>query len=282
MKSWTTKNMARIEELIEKAKKESLKKEQEELNATPLQQLLPLVFEDKRTIPNAFIRSALFGMVKRGSRAFVQNQQVFSFHQYEINYTGEMLDQSDLSAWDTVVYLAKTSNSNEILVTTRYKILQELGLTNTGLNSKALMARLKRLQAGQVEIKYKNSKGRAVWYIGSLLDDVLVDETTSELQIRFNKRLLTIFSDNDYSVINNNYRKELGESQLARWIYHLYSSSDTLYPITVDFLKKLSRSNAELKEFRRQLKTAMNDLEQLGWSWNISNDDKLIIQKNSK
>lgn len=278
-------------EKFEQTKKAIAKKEQQELENTPIQQLLPLVFEDRRAIPNAFIRSSLFGMVKKGARQEMKSCEVFSFEQYKIKYKGEALDQTDLITWDTIVHLAKITKSNDILTTSKYRILQELGLTQTGTNSKAVFNRLKRLQGGQIEMEINQTKGKAKgWYVGSLLDDVLVNENSGEVQIRFNKRLLTIFGqptkenpnllDGDYSIVRHNERRLIGESQLTKWLYHLYSSSDNIYPLSMEFLKQLSRSKLSIIEFRRHVKISINDLTyKLGWVCKIKEDKLTILTK---
>jgi hypothetical protein len=277
-----------LSDKIDALKQSIVDKEKATLDNTPIQQLLPLVFEDRRSIPNAFIRSALFGMVKKGARQEMKNCEIFSFEQYKIRYSGEALDQTDLMTWDTIVYLAKILQSNELLSTSKYKILQELGLTQTGTNSKAVFNRLKRLQGGQIEIEIKsNNKKRAKgWYVGSLLDDVFVNEETGEVQIRFNKKLLTIFGqkkessnllEGDFSIVKHHERLLIGESQLSRWLYHLYSSSNNIYPLSMEFLKELSRSNLSIIEFRRYIKASMNDIcYKLGWTYKIE-DDKLTV-----
>ena len=281
-----------LDKKIDEFKKSLIKKANEELENTPVQLLLPLVFEERRPIPNAFIRSALFGMVKKGARQEMKNCEIFSFEQYKIKYSGEALDQTDLMTWDTIVYMAKIMQSNNVLTTSKYRILKELGLTQTGTNAKTVFNRLKRLQGGQIEMEINvNSKNKARgWYVGSLLDDVLVNEDNGEVQIRFNKRLLTIFGqpskenpqilDGDYSIVNHDERRIIGESQSARWIYHLYSSSDNIYPLTMDFLKQLSRSNLSIIEFRRHIKISMADLSsKLGWKYKIKDDKLTVITK---
>ena len=133
-------------------------KEEQQIESTPIQQLLPLVFDENRVIPNAFIRSALLGLVKKGSRASVENEEIFSMSQYQIFYSGNRLDQSDLLAWDSVIYLAKLLNADTTLYSSMYRLLQELGLATNGTNSKAVMSRLSRLQTGQIKIIHKKPK----------------------------------------------------------------------------------------------------------------------------
>ena len=66
-----------------------------------MQQLLPDIFEDKRAIPNCFLRGALFGMVRKGRRALVENQAIFTMSQYQVSFSGSEMDQNDLEVWDT-------------------------------------------------------------------------------------------------------------------------------------------------------------------------------------
>jgi hypothetical protein len=254
-------------------------KEEQKIENTPIQQLLPLVFDENRVIPNAFIRSALFGLVKKGSRANVENEEIFSMSQYQIFYSGNRLDQSDLLTWDSVIYLAKLSNADTALYSSMYKLLQKIGLTNTGINAKAVMSRLSRLQTGQIKIIHKKPNGRKSLYAGSLIDDFTIDEVTGNLAIRFNKRLLGIFGDGDYTFINGDTRQLLGQSQLARWLFHFYSSHDNPIPFKVDFIQALCNSDMRLSDFRYRLKETFIPLYHAGINLTINEDDYVILVK---
>ena len=76
--------MAKIDDKIQEFKKHLVTKEQRikaeeeaKLLGTAMQQLLPEIFEDKRAIPNCFLRGALFGMVRKGRRALVKDEPIF-------------------------------------------------------------------------------------------------------------------------------------------------------------------------------------------------------------
>ena len=78
-------------EYFEKAKQHILTKEKRQkaedeakLLGTAMQQLLPEIFEDRRAIPNCFLRGALFGMVRKGRRGLVENQPIFTMSQYKV------------------------------------------------------------------------------------------------------------------------------------------------------------------------------------------------------
>lgn len=268
--------MANIEDMMSKLMQ--IKKEEEENK--PLQQSLPLIFENNRVIPNAFIRSALFGMVKKGARKFIDNEEIIAMKQYKITYRGDALDQNDLEVWDTLIYLAKSSAIDDKIETSIYRILQGIGLqTNTGTNTKAVIARLSRLQGGQLSLNGKTPENKKILYVGSLIDDFTYSDD-GKLVIRFNKKLSNLFTENDYTFIDNNTRMLLENSQITKWLFHLYSSHNNPIPLTLDFLKQLARSTMVLSDFRKQIRKAINELSTIGWKCYIDDNDRLIVNKN--
>jgi hypothetical protein len=244
----------------------------------PFQQSLPLIFENSRVIPNAFIRSALFGMVKKGARKFI-DEEVLAMNPYKMRYKGDLLDQNDLEVWDTVIYLAKQLNADDRIETSIYRILKEIGLqTNSGNNTKAIVARLTRLQGGQLTYSGKTPENKKILYVGSLIDDFTYSED-GKLIIRFNKTLRNLFIENDYTFIDCNTRLVLGDSQMTKWLFHLYSSHKTPIPLTLEFLKQLARSTMVLSDFRKQIRKSITELSTIGWKCYIDSEDRLIVNK---
>jgi hypothetical protein len=103
--------------------------EEAKLLGTAMQQLLPDIFEDKRAIPNCFLRGALFGMVRKGRRALVENQPIFTMSQYQVSFSGSEMDQNDLEVWDTLMYLAKERKVDNELRITIYDLCQQMRLS---------------------------------------------------------------------------------------------------------------------------------------------------------
>jgi len=68
---------------------------------------LPLWPEELRTCPSCVLRSALFGMVRRGRRQYLQNQIVAAWAETTLRYTGIRLDQADLNVWLTALHLSR-------------------------------------------------------------------------------------------------------------------------------------------------------------------------------
>ena len=279
----TTKNyeigifMANIEEMLSKL----IKTKKEEEDSKPFQQSLPFIFEITRAIPNSFVRSALFGMVKKGARKFIDDEEIIAMKQYNIIYKGDALDQNDLEVWDTLIYLAKTLNADDKIQTSIYRILQEIGIpTNSGANSKAIISRLRRLQRGQLVLSGKTPTNKKLLYVGSLIDNFTYSDD-GKLVISFNKTLGNLFTENDYTFIDCNIRQLLGENQITRWIFHLYSSHNNPIPLTLEFLKHLARSSMVLTDFRKQIRKSIKELTIIGWKCYIDNEDRLIVNKPS-
>lgn len=266
---------------------EEIKQIREELKIleTPIQQMLPDIFEEKRAVPNSFLRGALFGMVKKGKRTLVKDEKIFSMSQYDISFSGEYLDQNDLELWDTLIYLAKQHKVEKELRITLYELCKAMKLTPTNTSYEALLKRIQRLQFGQVKI-IKNTKEIG----GSLLNNYYIDKDgDGKLVIEYNRVFSHLFIDNDYTLISIDVRHALGDNQLARWLYNFYETHQAPIPFTIEFLKKLCRSESELKDFKYKLKKALHLIKESFLSFNAKSqwdyeiiNDQLFIYKSGK
>lgn len=268
-------------------KEERQKAEDEaKLLGTAMQQLLPDIFEDRRAIPNCFLRGALFGMVRKGRRALVDNQPIFTMSQYQVSFTGHELDQNDLELWDTLMYLAKERNVDNELRISLYDLCQQMRLSFTKTAYVALGARLSRLQLGQVRIKASKKL-----FFGSLINNVYMEEGDhGRLVVEYNKKLTPLFTDGDYTLISVDIRHLLGDNQLARWLYNFYESHSEPIPFAIDFIQKLCRSDSEPKEFKRLLKNSLELVRKAHlsvnhkskWDYEITNKNYLLIYPKGK
>ena len=268
--------------------KEKRQKAEEEakLLGTAMQQLLPEIFEDRRAIPNCFLRGALFGMVRKGRRSLVENQPIFTMSQYKVSFSGSEMDQNDLELWDTLMYLAKNRQVDTELRITLYDLCQQMRLTDAKSNYERLTTRAKRLAFGKVSIKADNKE-----YFGSLLDDVYIDnDGDGKLVIRYNKKLAPLFTDGDYTLISADIRHLLGDNQLARWLYNFYETHNQPLPFTIDFIQKLCRSDNSPKDFKYKLKIALEQVKKAHlavnlkskWDSEITKNNYLLVYPNGK
>lgn len=262
--------------------KEQRKKAEEEakLLGTAMQQLLPEIFEDKRAIPNSFLRGALFGMVRKGRRSLVENKPIFTMSQYEVAFSGSEMDQNDLELWDTLIYLARTRNVESELRITLYDLCQQMRLTYNQERTKKIVERAIRLKFGTVIIKTG-----AKLFAGSLINNVYIDtDGDGKLVVEYNKKLTPLFAE-DFTYISADIRHLLGDNQLARWLYNFYESHEKPIPFAIDFIKKLCRSENELKDFKYKLKISLEQVKKAHsavnakskWDYEVTKNNYILI-----
>jgi hypothetical protein len=252
-----------------------LQKEEAKLLGSAMEQLLPEIYENKRAIPNVFLRGGLFGLVRKGRRALVKDMPIFTMSQYEIKFSGEQMDQNDLELWDTLIYLAKDRKIDSELHITLYDLCKQMNMPNSGINRKTLVDRVKRLAFGQVIIRTNRKE-----FGGSLINNYYINNNDGKLVIEYNKKLMPLFIDNDFTFIDNTIRQQLGDNQLSRWLFCFYATHKEPIPFSFDFLHKLSGSCAEKKEFNRKIKLALEDVKEtylqndIKWDYEIYKNKK--------
>jgi len=215
---------------------------------------LPLWLDEVRAVPNSFLRSALFGAIRKGRRRFIKGEQIASVDGIEVRYTGERLDQGDLDVWEALLHAARDQNLGSQVRVTSYALLKLMGRADTGGNRQTLHRRVTRLRAGAIEIK----QGRYV-YIGGLVDEAYKDEETQEWIIVLNPRLRALYGPDQFTQIEWAVRHELDGQQLAQWLHGFYASHAKPFPIKIETLHKLCGSEAVLmSDFAKKLRKALD------------------------
>ncbi|MDQ5921037.1 MAG: hypothetical protein QG673_1093 [Pseudomonadota bacterium] len=275
-----TKEIQKLREELNVLKKEL------SLLEMPTQQLLPDIFEEKRAIPNSFLRGALFGVVKKGKRAIVKDANIYTMSNYDLLFSGEYLDQNDLELWDTLIYLAKSKQIDNELRITLYELCKVMRLTPGKLNYERLISRASRLQFARVGITAEKQI-----FLGHLLQNIYIDKDgDGKLVIIFDKHIGKLFHDKDFTLISVDIRHILGDNQLARWLYNFYESHNEPIPFSIEFIQKLCRSEAEPKEFKRMIRTSLELVKRAHylvnskskWDYEITENGYLIINKKGK
>ena len=248
--------LARIPEMQAKAKQRA---EREPLPGAPLPKnvvQLPLWPEVVRGVPNAALRSALFGAIKKGARAYLERQEIHAQEGIRIVYTGARLDQGDLDVWETVLHTVRLQALGDECRVTAYQLLKVLGKTDTGINRDTLDRRLSRMKATGVDV----TVGR-YGYEGSLIDEVYRDKETRQYVIRLNPKLSALFAADQFTQVDWTVRHALDGKPLAQWLHGYYASHAKPYPVNVETLLKLSGSeNTEPRSGRQTLRKALDAL----------------------
>ena len=256
----------RTKEIIERARKD----EEERLETGVIQ--LPLWRDDKRGAPNSFLRSALFAAIQSKDRADFKRAELFSQQGITITYTGQQLNQEDLTVWLALVDLAKQHPLGTECSFTAYSILKYIGLDVGGKDHERLSATVDRMTACLVKIE-----GEKYIYGGSLIDHFVIDKDTKQYKITLNRHLIKLFGDNDWTTINWEQRKQLKGKPLCLKLHDYYSSHEKPLPVSIEFLSNITGSkNSQKSGFKRQVKTALEALVKISFLKNYSIDGDMV------
>lgn len=241
---------------------------------------LPAWPDAVRAVPNGFLRSALFGAIKRGARRYMQDELVAAVDGVEISYTGQRLDQGDLDVWESVLHVVRMQELSSQCRITSYALLKLLGQTDTGSNRATLQTRIVRLRANALTVK----QGRYT-YIGGLLAGAAKDEETQEWVIELDAKMRPLFADDGFTQIEWTVRQALSGQPLAQWLHGFYASHARPYPTKVETLHRLCGSEQSLmSDFKKKLRKALDALAEAsasngeGFSYEIQ-DDLVHVQK---
>jgi hypothetical protein len=219
---------------------------------------LPAWPDPVRAVPNGFLRSALFGAIKRGARRYLKAELVAAVEGIEIRYTGERLDQGDLDVWQSVLHAVRTQELGSKCRVTSYALLKLMGLTDTGKNRATLHTRITRLVANAVEVKQDRYT-----YIGGLIAGAAKDEETHEWVIELNPKLRPLFADDQFTQVEWSVRHALSGKPLAQWLHGFYSSHARPFPMRMETLLKLSGSeDSNPRSAQQTLRKALDALSE--------------------
>lgn len=210
---------------------------------------------EQRGAPNPIIRGALFSALTRSvKREMLNNEHIVTLDGVDLIYTGPRLDQHDLDTWLNVVHLMNKNKTAETLEVTTYAYLKSIDKSVSTTTKQAFLASLKRLKNANLDLKFKNGQ-----YWGSLIDEVLIDETKSVglIEIKINKRIQALFQPTTFTKLDWNVRKSLESKPLAQWLHAFYSSHKSPFPYSIKKIKELCGNNtADIHKFKQLLRRA--------------------------
>jgi len=268
--------VARVEEMAAKAKKKLAPPLENSKNNNVVVQL-PLWPDEVRAIPNGFLRSALFGVIKAGARQYMKSELIAAVEGVEIRYTGERLDQGDLDTFETVLHAVRLQNLGNKCRVTSYSLLKLLGQSPCGKNRATLHSRITRLVANALELK----TGRYS-YIGSLIADAAKDEENQEWVIELNPKLRSLFAADQFTNVDWKIRNSLSGKPLAQWLHGFYASHAAPFPFRIETLHKLCGSEATvMSDFTKTLRKALDAVKAAseGFDYEIQNGLVYIKKK---
>jgi hypothetical protein len=234
--------------------------------------------DDRRAVPNDMIRSALFGVVKRGRRVMLNKHELPVSPGWKLYYTGQRLDQVDLDIWLEIMHRARTKTPGEEIRFTLRSVLRALGHQDGRSDYLWLKDRLDGMTLGgfSYESQDRNRSGAT----GSLFRKFQIDQVSGEGVVETNSDLRSLYENITYLDFGD--RLALG-SQLSKWLHALIASHVQWMPTKVKTLMLQSGvSFTRIRDFRAALKEALDELKEhkLIRAWNIDHADMVHVEKN--
>ena len=217
---------------------------------------LPTWREDRRGSPNSFLRSALFAAIQGKDRADFKKAELFSQQGISITYTGEQLNQEDMTVWLALVDLMKKDPLGTECKFTAHEILKYMGLPTGGTQYEQLEMSVCRMTACLVRIETER-----YIYGESLIEGFVIDKNTNQYKVKLSRHLVKLFGDCDWTAIGWEQRKQIKNKPLCLKLHDYYSSHEKPFPVSLEFLSDLTGCrNSQKASFKRQIKTALEEL----------------------
>lgn len=266
-----------IDDKLQKLRETAARKVAEsKKNGPPDRQLkLELWPDEVRGVPNAILRSALFG-VGQERTVHTKRTLVAAVEGYEIRFKGETFNQTDLDVLEGMLHIAMPYPLGKRVEFTVHSFLKALGRGTSGKHHDEFKEQVTRLIGGVIEIT--DTKTRMT-FIGTLISKAFRDEDTGRYVVIFDKDMLNLY-EAGYSHIDWKQRMGLRKSTLAKWLHGFYATHAKPYPYKVETLHNLCGSlDKSLRSFRQKLKKALDELVNVGAidGWRIGQDDLVTV-----
>lgn len=247
------------------AKKASVKKPKE----PDRQMKLELWPEATRGVPNAVLRGALFG-IGRERQVHKKRTLIAAVEGYEIRFKGETFNQTDLDSLEAMLHLAMPHPLGKKVEFSVHSFLKELGRGTGSTQHEQFKEEIVRFIGGVVEITDLNA---GITFMGTLVHKAYRDEETGRYVVIFDKDVLALY-ESGYTLIDWQQRMALGQNNLAKWLHGFYSSHAAPFAYKVETLHGLCSSTSNIREFRRSLKKALDELMRVCAikEWEITDD----------
>ena len=231
--------------------------------------------DDRRGAPKTVIRSAIFGVVRRGRRQRVVDMPVASPARTTITITGWRLDQHDCDVWLEVMHLARNTAPGSEVRFTIHSMLKRLNLPTTGSNHyESLGRRLKNLMETTISYETPDSIGGA----GSLIASFHIDKSTGEAVVTTNPKTRSLWET--VSWIDVEQRRSLGANQLAKAMHAMLAAVADWSPMRLDTLmQRVGAEYGRIRDFKLPLESVLEDFKARGWirSYAIGKGDSGLV-----
>lgn len=210
--------------------------------------------DNARAIPESFVACALFAAIQGKHSTAQKRARLASINGITVIYTGQRLTQVHADVWQGIMHLARQQGEGAIVRFSASQLLRLIGRHTGKTQHEQLKVLIAQLCGAVVEIQHDDVQRR---FFGSLLPRGAADDAEGMYCVEISRELARVLSDG-IGLVDWGVRMKLRNKPLALWL-QLYFSRFTK-PAPVAQLHALSGSGASLKEFRRHLAAALNEL----------------------
>ena len=235
--------------------------------------MLPFWPDAARSVPNVFLRSALF-CISDARIDYETRTQIACVEGYEVHFLGKSLSQTDLDVWEMLLHLARLQPLDQPIRFTAHEFLKMLGRQTSGKAHEQLKEELARLGGAWTEITDRKAN---VTYAGHFIDSFVRDNETATYAVSISPEFAQLYLAG-YTMVDWSQRQSLGKNGLAKWLHGHFSSHSKPFAYKVSTLQNLSGSrSSSIKSFRQKLKAALIELESCGAisKWSIDDTDRV-------
>lgn len=234
---------------------------------SPQTRQLPLWPDMERAIPNHLARSSLFSPIAPGRRKQHDRSEIASREDVKILFTGKQHDMADCDVFMQALYEAHRAPLGERVVIKRGAFLKAIGRSTGRSDYEWLHEAFRRLFLGAIEIEAKKFKiGGTPKSSGlHLLDAFDYDPDDDAYFIKFDPRILTLFHNREYALIDWDKRKQLHKRvDMAKWLQNYLASHEPgPHRVSLKLLKQWMDYSSHMNKFKEALGEAMGELERL-------------------
>ncbi len=238
----------------------------------------PVWPEAVRSAPNAILRSALFGIVRKGKRPVLDGVELVpAVKGVEIKVRSSVsLDQNDLDVWEEIVHWARKEDPGRRLEIPVRPFLEALGRKPGKPNRQWLYDALERLYRCEIFIRMEKE---GIEFEGALIARLVI-EKGKPILVQLDPYLPVLWEPG-WTRQNLEHRRALGQNQLAKWLHSFYGTHKKPLAYKVETLQALCGSRTkELWKFRQQLKTAARLVATVtGWQMVLDENDLFHVIK---
>lgn len=229
---------------------------------------LPLWSDVERAIPNHLTRSSLFAPIAPGRRKQHDRSEITSREDVKILFTGKQLDMADCDVFMQALHEAHRAPLGERVTIKRGTFLKAIGRCTGKSDYEWLHEAFRRLFLGAIEIEARNKfkiGGTPKSSCMHLLDSFDYDPEVDAYFIKFDSRILALFHNREYALIDWEKRKQLNKRiDMAKWLQNYIASHGSgVHRIGLKLLKAWMDYGSPMNKFKEALLEAMGELERL-------------------